>query len=128
MGFRFTKLIVFPLLPICAGLMFSQQPPSDRTEDRPPIQRPASPEEVLERLSHRTAEIYAAMAQISEKDPDRIEKLSHQFALLAQAEENAAVALRSMAANHQNVPSTLGEPARASGTRHSNPGDSAFRR
>lgn len=123
MRLHYSKLLVLPALMLTgAGFMFSQQPPVTSAQDL------RSPEEVLEQLYGRMAAIYRAMAAISTSDSEQLRVLTDQCALLAQEQEKAAAALKSMAAFHQKTTGQPRQPAPAPAVVHVNYGDSAFRR
>jgi len=87
-------------------------------------QQPASPEEVLEQLSHRIAAIYREMAVVSPTDSDAVRDLKRRFSELADNEEKVAAAAKAMAGYHAQ----LAAAQKPAPERHANYGDSAFRR
>jgi flagellar biosynthesis GTPase FlhF len=112
-------------------LMFSQEPPVSQQR---PAQKQAesaakelkSPEEALEQLYRQVAAIHREMAVILESDTAGIRELKGHFARLAEQEEQAALAAKTMAASHARLAAFIGQSPET--TKHVNYGDSGYRK
>lgn len=129
---RFQKTMIFSALLLAVPCFMRAQEPAANQPKAVPKEFSStssdldSPEAMLEQLYHRIAAIHRDMAVTSDADPASLREMKLNYARLAQEEESAAVAARSMAAYHAQLVALMRRSVEV--PKHERYGDAAFRR